>query len=247
MVRKYSIGQQTTISHKFVLLGLGERVAQFRLPFATYTLFARDQGTPPMLNLYGQHPFYLEMRDGAAHGVFLLNSNPMDVVLQPGALTYKVIGGVLDFFFIMGPTPDKVISQYHSIIGLPHFPPYWALGFHQCRWGYKTIQETANVVSNYEKYGIPLDAMWNDIDLMVQLYENFLTQSPLTRLVTLRCRTHTRTSPRIRLTFPPPQSLNLFKVYMTLENIMLPSSTPESKLSRAMLLLTKETRTVFGF
>jgi hypothetical protein len=34
------------------------------------------------MNLYGSHPFYLEMRsNGAAHGVFLLNSNAMDVDL----------------------------------------------------------------------------------------------------------------------------------------------------------------------
>ncbi len=32
----------------------------------------------------------------------------MDVVLNPGVLTYRVIGGVLDFYVFDGPTPEMV-------------------------------------------------------------------------------------------------------------------------------------------
>lgn len=41
----------------------------------------------------GSHPFYLEMRKGKAHGVFLRNSNGMDVILNDTSLTYRIIGG----------------------------------------------------------------------------------------------------------------------------------------------------------
>ena len=42
----------------------------------------------------GSHPFYLEMRkNGLAHGVFLKNSNGMDVVVEETALQFKTIGG----------------------------------------------------------------------------------------------------------------------------------------------------------
>ena len=41
-------------------------------------------------NTYGSHPFYLDVREsGEAHGVFLLSSNGMDVLLNPQALTYR--------------------------------------------------------------------------------------------------------------------------------------------------------------
>ena len=47
-------------------------------------------------NSDGSHPFYLDVRDGGlSHGVFLRNSDPMDVILSNDALQYRVIGGEL--------------------------------------------------------------------------------------------------------------------------------------------------------
>jgi alpha-glucosidase (family GH31 glycosyl hydrolase) len=46
-----------------------------------------------------------------------------------------VIGGVLDIYVFLGPSPEDVIRQYHAVIGPPAMPPFWALGFHQCRCG----------------------------------------------------------------------------------------------------------------
>lgn len=91
------------------------------------------------MNLYGSHPFYLYATPNSeAHGVFLLNSNAMSIrtEYQNSAkyLQYQTIGGVLDFYFFLGPSAESVIQQYHSIIGKPHFPPMWAFGFHQCRY-----------------------------------------------------------------------------------------------------------------
>lgn len=44
----------------------------------------------------GSHPFYMDLRkNGLAHGVFLKNSNGMDVELKETSLQYKVIGGKL--------------------------------------------------------------------------------------------------------------------------------------------------------
>lgn len=53
-------------------------------------------GVPEQKNLYGSHPFYLEVnKQGESHGVFLLNSNAMDVTLQQDSIRYQVIGGIL--------------------------------------------------------------------------------------------------------------------------------------------------------
>ncbi|XP_042231432.1 lysosomal alpha-glucosidase-like [Homarus americanus] len=119
-------------------------------------------------NLYGSHPFYLALEPGGnAHGVFLLNSNALDVVLQPHpALTMRALGGIIDLYVFLGPTPNAVISQYTEVIGRPFLPPYWSLGYHQCRYGYGSVNRTHEVWQRTRNAGIPFDVQWNDIDYM---------------------------------------------------------------------------------
>lgn len=153
------------------LYGLGEHVNPLLLDvnWTRATLFARDQGNPEgLLNLYGVFPYYMSLEnDGNANGVFLLNSNAMDIVLQPTpAITYRTIGGILDFYVFLGPTPDLVVSQFTEVVGLPYMPPYWALGFHLCRWGYGSLNGTMAVNEKMRQYGIPQDVQWNDIEYM---------------------------------------------------------------------------------
>lgn len=117
---------------------------------------------------YGSHPFYLSMeKSHQSHGVFLFNSNAMDILLQPApAITYRVIGGILDFYFFLGPTPTNVIQQYTEVIGRTTMPPYWALGFHLCRYNYNSVNKTRETWKRNVDAGIPFDVQWNDIDYM---------------------------------------------------------------------------------
>lgn len=80
---------------------------------------------PVGTNLYGTHPIYFEHRTTGTHGVFLLNSNGMDVKLTDGGLEYNLIGGIFDFYFIAGPTAIDVAKQYAKIVGTPAEMPYW--------------------------------------------------------------------------------------------------------------------------
>ncbi|KAK7269757.1 hypothetical protein RIF29_22492 [Crotalaria pallida] len=157
------------------LYGLGENTQPHGIklfPNDPYTLYTTD--VSPINNntdLYGSHPMYMDLRneDGGkayTHGVLLLNSNGMDVFYRGNSLTYKIIGGVLDFYFFAGPTPMSVVDQYTSFVGRPAPMPYWAFGFHQCRWGYHNLSVVEEVVESYQEAKIPLDAIWNDDDHM---------------------------------------------------------------------------------
>ncbi|KAM3922290.1 lysosomal alpha-glucosidase-like [Leptodactylus fuscus] len=158
------------------LYGLGEHLTALNLDlnWKTLTYWNRDLIPREDANLYGTHPFYVAMEnDGSAHGVFLLNSNAMDIILQPDpALTWRTIGGILDFYIFLGPEPKTVVKQYQEVVGNPFMPPYWGLGFHLCRWGYTSSKMTREAVKKMRDIKIPLDVQWNDIDYM-QEYLDF--------------------------------------------------------------------------
>ncbi|GAW24534.1 hypothetical protein ANO14919_141210 [Xylariales sp. No.14919] len=123
------------------LYGLGEHSDSFRLPTDDYkrTLWnAESPFIPRNSNLYGSHPNYLEHRGGSgSHGVALLNANGMDININKTDagdqyLEYNIIGGVLDFYFLAGPSPTDVSKQYAEVVGLPAMMSYWTFGFQQC-------------------------------------------------------------------------------------------------------------------
>lgn len=163
------IQMSTSLSSNF-LYGLGEHYTSINLDlnWTRLTYWNRDLIPRKDANLYGTHPFYIAMeKDGLAHGVFLLNSNAMDIILQPApALTWRTTGGILDFYVFLGPDPKTIIKQYQDVIGYPFMPPYWGLGFHLCRWGYTSSNMTREAVKKMRDAKIPLDVQWNDIDYM---------------------------------------------------------------------------------
>lgn len=69
-------------------------------------------------------------------------------------------------FWLSGPTLEQVVRQYQTIVGRPAMPPAWALGFHQSRWGYDSVDALEAVVHGYEDAEIPMDTIWSDIDHM---------------------------------------------------------------------------------
>ncbi|XP_026291972.1 lysosomal alpha-glucosidase [Frankliniella occidentalis] len=158
-----------------LLYGIGERQSPMNIKTSTYqsfTLWNRDVAPTDKVNLYGSHPFLLirDKFDGTKskwHGLFLLNSNAMDIITQPGpSITFRTIGGILDFYWFMGDTPSQVTEQYLEVVGLPRMPPYWALGFHLCKFGYGSLEKTIQVWNRTRSADIPFDVQWNDLDYM---------------------------------------------------------------------------------
>ena len=79
-----------------------------------------------------------------------------DVDMQPlPALTFRTIGGIIDMTIFIGSKPDDVIQQYTSVIGNPTMPPYWALGFHLCRYGYGSSEKLKAVIERNRAIDIP--------------------------------------------------------------------------------------------
>lgn len=173
------LGFVNKLGYPIKVLGLGERISSFVLNQGQYTLYSRDRTSPidngqtPENNIYSVHPFYLGIdNNNQAHGGVLINSNAMTAYVGPDYVGFRTTGGVLDYYVFTGPEPEDVVAQYHTLIGTPTLVPFWALGWHQCRYGFQNLQEAINVANNYTGYNIPLDVMWTDIDYM-NLYEDF--------------------------------------------------------------------------
>ena len=73
---------------------------------------------------------------------------------NPG-LTFRTIGGMLEFFIFLGPTPENVVQQYTDVIGRTFLPPYWSLGFQISRWGYHNTDDITAVLDRTKKANIP--------------------------------------------------------------------------------------------
>ena len=71
---------------------------------------------------------------------------------------------------VLGPTPVSVVEQYSSLTGKPFLVPYWSLGYHQCRFGYNSLNKTRAILEQTIDAGIPIDVQWNDIDYMDQVW-----------------------------------------------------------------------------
>ena len=160
------------------LFGLGERTSSLRYRPGVYTIYNRDsygniEDGMGGNNRYGSHPMYLVREvSGNYHVVYLRNSHPMDVVVnQVGEkylLTYRITGGVLDFSIFFGDiNPENSIKMYHEFLGKHTLPPFWSLGFHQSRWGYRDLETLHDVLQKYSDCKIPLDTLWMDIDYMI--------------------------------------------------------------------------------
>jgi len=162
------------------IYGIGEHKAPFlkSTNWELFTLFNHDRPPPTEgWPLYGSHPFHLNVEDseGLSNGALLFNSNAMDVLLQPQpAITWRPIGGILDLFVFLGPKPDHVVREYVSLIGKPTIPPFWSLGYHQCRCcpAPHTLEQQKVIWKRTIDAGIPFDVQWNANEYIIK-FNNF--------------------------------------------------------------------------
>ena len=40
------------------------------------------------------------------------------------------------------------------------------MGYHQCRWGYKTGAILIEVLNKFKEHDLPIDTIWSDLDYM---------------------------------------------------------------------------------
>jgi len=74
--------------------------------------------------------------------------------------------GQPNLYLIYGPSLPELTRKLQNLIGTTPMPPAWALGYHQCRWGYESEADLLELDANFREHGIPVDGLWLDIDYM---------------------------------------------------------------------------------
>jgi alpha-glucosidase/lysosomal alpha-glucosidase len=145
---KYYISFHNGVVCSKFFFGLGERNQRgFRFREGIYTLYARDEpkimenGHAPGKHVYSSHPVYLMREQSGNHHLFFYKtSSPMDFEYNGESMKFITIGGVVHFKLFLGNhDPNTAVKLYHQYLGGGWaLHPFWSMGFHQSRWGYKT-------------------------------------------------------------------------------------------------------------
>ncbi|XP_018420919.1 PREDICTED: neutral alpha-glucosidase AB isoform X1 [Nanorana parkeri] len=156
-------------------------------PYRLYNLDVFQYELYNTMALYGAVPLLLAHNIHRTLGIFWLNaaetwvditSNTAGKTLFGKMLQYMQGGGetpqtdvhwmsesgIVDVFLLLGPSPSDVFKQYASLTGTQALPPYFSLGYHQCRWNYNDEDDVRNVDAGFDEYDLPYDFIWLDIE-----------------------------------------------------------------------------------
>ena len=75
---------------------------------------------------------------------------------------WSEVGDGLDYYFILGPSLDRVVAGYRQITGRAAMIPRWAFGLWQSRERYETDKQSIDVIDEFRKRGIPFDNIVQD-------------------------------------------------------------------------------------
>jgi alpha 1,3-glucosidase len=118
---------------------------------------------------YGYVPFLVAHNPQYAYtpAIFWMNPSDMFYRLQRSAnsrdLSVVSEGGFVDVVVFLAPITE-IHPQYYQLTGYPYFPPAWALGYHQCRYGYPNQAHVEEVQATLQSLNFPQDVQWLDID-----------------------------------------------------------------------------------
>ncbi len=152
------------------VFGLGDKVQGFDRRGHVFELWNTDAfgwkvDADP---LYKSLPFWLFLKDGQAHAVFVDQPARASVDVgkeQAAVLRYQAKAAqAFDVYLFASAEPKQVLEAYTALTGRTPLPPLWALGHHQSRYGYKSEEEVRGVIGRLQKDKIPVDAVWLDID-----------------------------------------------------------------------------------
>ncbi|KAH0788482.1 glycosyl hydrolase [Histomonas meleagridis] len=162
----------TFLGESVHLSGLCERASPLNLsdtvdPIRLFNTDAFKYKYDNPIHIYGSVPFVMSHNTQHTTGLFWMNSSDTYASIKTTEIgrNLHLISetGFLDFLLFSGSFSD-IMRKFTRITGRPLMPPIFSLGYHQCKWGYKSQAEVEKVMSELDRVGIPYDAIWLDVD-----------------------------------------------------------------------------------
>jgi alpha-glucosidase len=149
--------------------GLGDKPGPMNRRNHAYTMWNTDffgwqESDDP---IYKTIPFFIGLCKGTAYGVFFDNTyrSSFDFGKEsPDYFSFGAEGGELNYYFIAGPEPKKIVQQFTALVGRTPLPPFWSLGYQQSRYSYYPEARAREVVQTLRDKKIPADVIYFDID-----------------------------------------------------------------------------------
>jgi alpha-glucosidase len=163
----FNIHKQRSFSDHF--FGLGDKPGPLDRGGQSFTMWNTDafgwqESTDP---IYKTVPFFLDIKQGRALGVFLDNTWRTNFDFgraDETRYTFGSLDGPIDYYLLYGPEPKQVVTEWAWLTGPTPLPPLWALGFQQSRYTYFPETQLREVATRLRKDRIPTDVLWLDID-----------------------------------------------------------------------------------
>ena len=165
-----------SLSENDIVYGLGEQIRGINKRGWQYVSWNYDNPNhhEDTRSLYGAHNFII-IHGAVTFGAFFDYAGKLTFDIgytKRSVMQIQAASNNLTVYIITGESEKDIVKQFRKMIGRSYIPPFWAFGYGQSRWGYKTEEDIRTVAKQYQDAGIPLDSIYLDIDYM-ERYKDF--------------------------------------------------------------------------
>lgn len=131
-----------------------------------YGLGSHEEG---MMNLRGKHQYLYQQNMKAVvpvlvstrgYGILVDNYSLMSFHDDSfGSYIWCDVADEMDYFFIYGPEPDRIVRGIRYLTGEAPMLPKWSFGYVQSKERYASAQELIDTVEEYRRRELPLDCI----------------------------------------------------------------------------------------
>ena len=172
-----SIKMDMSIPESILLTGLPERCGSSILSdtsnawfYHFYNIDVFKYDFNQFNSIYGAMPYIMSFSYGGTifSGFYWNNPSETFISLKSGnegkQLMFLSESGIFDFSFFASLKLEHFYKTMNEYIGQAPIPNIFSLGYHQSRFSYEDLDEVKIIDDKFDKYEIPYDSIWLDID-----------------------------------------------------------------------------------